>query len=200
MKKIVIIFILFCSLANAQVEQKDLVAKPVYIFKFGPRIFSPRFGFEKIINKKSSYALELRTHLYWVPQALRLEATYRRYFLEKAPYGAYFNVKAAFGYFDYRFLNGRNANGVMTGAGFTFGGQFKMGKNWLVDVFGGAQVIVPIYFQISNNANNYYYYRNEANIFHYTLIACPLEIGIRFGHLKSKWVPKDFIVPSEVEF
>jgi hypothetical protein len=201
MKKIAIIFIFLFSFVNAQTEQQDLVKKPVYAFKFGPRLLKPRFGFEKFIDSHSSFGFELRYHAYavaqyagffYLPQALRIEGSYRKYFKDTAPYGAYFNVKAAFGYFNYAIINPNSIHGIMVGAGSSFGGQFRMGKKGLVDIFGGIQLISPIYFRMTNGAYNYSHGDLYlSNLTHYVFIASPIELGIRFGFIQSKSVPKD---------
>ncbi|MEZ4978205.1 MAG: DUF3575 domain-containing protein [Chitinophagales bacterium] len=198
-----IIFILFSilSLAYAQYEENNLVEKPNYLIKFAPRILAPKFGFEKFIKEQSSYVIELRTNLYWIPQAIRVEGSYRRYFEASAPYSPYVNIKAAAGYFDYRILNLEESYGMMAGGGVSFGGQIKIGGHWLFDIYGGLQLIAPIYFEIDpyNTSQNFITSR-RLNAIHYTLIAFPVELGIRLAYLKTKLVPKKYPNPNSTTF
>lgn len=197
---ILIVFSVF-GLAFAQVEESEFEEKPNYLIKFAPRILAPKFGFEKFISDKSSYIIELRTNLFWIPQAIRVEGSYRRYFEASAPYSPYVNIKAAAGYFDYRILNFEDTYGMMAGGGVSFGGQIKIGGNWLFDIYGGLQMIAPIYFEIDPyNVSNNFITSRRVNTIHYTLIAFPVELGIRLAYLKTKMVPKKYPNPNNGQF
>lgn len=179
----IIVFSVF-SVANCQEDYEIFYNRPSMVYKFSPRILSPRFTVEKVFDKKSSFSVETRIHAYWLPQAIRFEPAYRIYFSQRAPFGAYVNFKGAVGYFDYGIAN-LNTKGLMAGGGINFGGQYKIGsKKAVVDVFGGIQVITPIYFTIDANNPNGLNVLNAYNLVHYTLIAFPVEFGLRFGFFK----------------
>lgn len=194
-----LIFGMLSGVCFAQMEEDNFDKVPSFTIKIAPRIFSPRIAYEKLIDSNSSYQLELRAHTLWIPSGVRLEGAYRRYFNDNAPLGAYIQAKAGFGYFDYALQN-LNTRGLQAGGGFLAGGQFNIGsKNALIDVFGGFQWIAPIYLQVQpvngNNAWRNYGY----NVIHYLLIATPIELGIRFGFIGTKMVPKNF-TPSGDNF
>lgn len=201
---------LICSMLllflASHAQENEFIEEPKYVLKFAPRLFSPRITYEKIINSRHTVGLDTRLHLniqwsiyyLYFPPALRFEGFYRVYFNETAPFGAYFQSKAALGYFDYAFY-GNKTKGMQAGTGFTFGGQFKMGKKkGVVDIFAGIQVVAPIFIDLDlpNNRNRNSYV-HEYKLIHYTTIAFPLELGIRFGFMKTKKVPKSYsITPS----
>lgn len=169
----------------AQSNEIEYIETPSLVFKVAPRILSPRMGVEKVIDNKSSVNFEGRFYAFWIPQGGRIEAGYRRYFNPTAPFGGYFNVKGGIGYFTYQFFDD-NTQGIQAGGGFSFGGQFNIGsKNAIIDVFGGIQIIAPFYLNIDNRNLQTF----EYNIIHYTLIAFPLEFGMRFGFFNTIKTP-----------
>ncbi|MFT4968281.1 MAG: hypothetical protein ACI9O4_000008 [Chitinophagales bacterium] len=200
MKQLTLLIIICCTLfsgAKAQFNEGDYIEKPSFAIKFAPRIFSPRVTFEKLINSKSSYLIEIRSHALWLPQGVRLEGAYRRYFNDNALLGPYIQAKVALGYFDYG-LQGLVSNGIQAGGGFVAGAQFNVGsKKALIDVFGGLQWVAPFYLNIepinsSSQLQNFGY-----NVIHYILVATPIELGVRFGFMGTKTVPRDFQSPED---
>ena len=200
MKHIGLLVIMFCSFFESTVAQSieiNFTERPSFAIKFAPRLLSPRISFEKIISHNSSYLLELRGHTYWLPSGVRLEGAYRRYFSENGILGPYIQPKLAFGYFDYFFVD-RNTRGIQFGGGLVAGAQFNIGsKNCLIDVFGGFQWIAPFFLELErinmgNQLRNYGY-----NAIHYIMIASPIEIGVRFGLMGTKLVPKTFTNQEE---
>ena len=174
---------------QAQENHLILVDQPSYIFKFAPRVLSPRFSFEKVLSKQSSLGVDFRAHAYWLPQGIRSELFYR-YYTKNAPWGFFVQAKAAFGYFTYnRYDN--TTNGLQAGGGFNVGGQFNIGrKNAVIDFFGGFQWIAPIYLNVeTTNPHNQFTTRYQYNVIHYFLMAFPLDIGLRFGFVGNKKVP-----------
>ena len=148
MKKILFILLLSTGFAYAQEDYTKFVSEPKWILKFAPRILAPKIGYEKIMDKNSSLGLDIRAHAFWLPQGLRVEGYYRRYFNDNAPLGFYIQPKAALGYFDYN-IAALNTNGLQAGGGFNVGGQFNIGINRaVIDVYAGFQWIAPIYFNI----------------------------------------------------
>ena len=195
MKHAGLFLIIACSIFKmsiAQSSEAGFIEKPSFAIKLAPRIFSPRISFEKLLNSKSSYVLELRGHTYWLPSGVRLEGAYRRYFSENAILGPYIQPKLAIGYFDYFFVD-LNTRGIQFGGGLVAGAQFNIGsKNFLIDVFGGFQWVAPFYLELER-INNGSQLRNYGyNAIHYIMIAAPIEIGVRFGFMGTKLVPKTF--------
>lgn len=193
MKTNIKIFSLLISLGLAsnlfaQKTDFELVETPSLVFKIAPRIFSPKLGLEKVLDNKSSINFEGKVYGWWIPQGGRIEAGYRRYFTSTAPFGGYVNIKGGFGYFTYQSF-GDLTKGLMAGGGVNFGGQFNIGrKKAIIDVFGGFQLIAPIYLDMDRSSNAALNY--EYNLVHYILIAFPIEFGIRFGFFNTIKTPK----------
>jgi len=194
MKKITLIITVIFFLYKPSFSQIDdgvYIEKPTTIFKFAPRILSPRFMFEKVLSHKSSIILDTRIYAWWLPQAISFEPAYRLYFNEDAPFGPYVNFKGAFGYFDYAIV-GYETRGMQIGGGVSFGGQYKLGrKKAVVDIFGGIQLVAPFYLNVDNNSPNSLNNTFEYNVLHYILLAFPLEFGIRFGFYKTQKTPNN---------
>jgi hypothetical protein len=189
MKKIIFILCICMATANAQDNTIKFADEPKWILKFAPRVLAPKITYECMIDDNSSYGFDARIHALWLPQAIRLEGFYRRYFNDNGPMGFYIQPKAALGYFDYNIVNLRT-NGLQAGGGFNVGGQFNIGKkNAVVDVYGGLQWIAPIYFNMAPNSNAPGLANSGYNAIHYTLIAFPIDIGVRFGFIKMRKVP-----------
>lgn len=191
MKYILIVFLIsFFINSNAQRSDFEFVETPNLIFKAAPRIFSPRIGIEKVLDNKSSLNFEGKFYAWWLPIGGRLEVGYRRYFNNTAPFGAYVNLKAGFGYFTYEHLD-LWTNGLKAGGGVTFGGQFNIGKRKaIVDVFGGMQWIAPIYLSVDGGSVTTFNNAARYNLIHYILMAFPLELGVRFGFFNTIKTPK----------
>ena len=182
------------SFAQYFPDEKNYVKQFSYAVKFAPRIFSPRFTYEKSVSYNSSILLELRAHILWIPQAIRLESAYRYYFKDSPMRGPYIQPKLVLGYFDYQ-RQIDLTKGVMAGGGLVAGSQFNVGKRKaLIDVFGGFQWIAPFYL---NTGGNTYLSNYDYNVLHYTLIAFPVELGIRLGFFGTKLVPINTPIPSE---
>lgn len=191
-----ILFSLLWLTSHAQFDEDSYVEQPSFAVKFAPRIFSPRIAYEKVINSNSSYQFELRGHTLWIPSGIRLEGAYRRYFNDNAPLGPYIQAKLGVGYFDY-FFQLLNTNGIQAGGGFLAGGQFNVGsKKALIDVFGGFQWIAPFYLNLERLTPNSQFRNYGYNAIHYLLIATPIEIGVRFGFMGTKTVPRSFESPA----
>lgn len=184
------------SFTNAQINKNlDLVNQPSFILKFGPRIFSPRFSFEKIKSDKSSIGLDFRGYGLWIPQGVRTEFFYR-YYVDKAPWGFFIQPKVAVGYFSYKRYD-NDTKGIQVGGGFNVGGQFNIGrKNAVVDVFAGLQWIAPIYIA-GPASNRSFSNRFDYNTIHYILMAFPLDLGLRFGFVSNKKVPSNTLYQEE---
>jgi hypothetical protein len=188
-KNILFVFLLCFGFLHAQEDYTKFVSEPKWVLKFAPRIFAPKITFEKIIDKNSSAGIDTRVHAFWLPQGLRLEGFYRRYFNDNAPLGFYIQPKVALGYFDYQIVD-LKTNGLQVGGGFNLGGQFNIGINKaVIDVYAGFQWIAPIYFNQEPINNNNGLIAYGYNTIHYTLMALPLDVGIRFGIIRVRKVP-----------
>lgn len=189
MKKILFVLILCFGFVQAQEDYTKFVNKPKWILKFAPRILAPKITYEKIIDENSSWGIDTRLHAYWLPQGGRIEGFYRRYFNENGPLGFYIQPKAALGYFDYNIVNLRT-NGLQVGGGFNVGGQFNVGiNNAVIDVYAGLQWVAPLYFNIEPVSNGTGLVNYGYNAIHYTLMAFPLDVGVRFGFIRMRKVP-----------
>jgi hypothetical protein len=198
MKKLFFLLCFTIGILFAQVNQFDsrnFVDQPAFAIKIAPRIFSPRIAFEKVTEGNSTYGFEARLYTWWLPQAARVEGFYRYYFSGKAPIGGYIQAKLAVGYMDYKIAN-LNTTGMHLGAGFAAGKQFHVGtKRALIDLFGGIQVLPPIYFTKDYIVNNTFINDMDYKVMHYLLLATPIEFGVRFGFFGTKKV----YVPFDVE-
>jgi len=189
MKSILFVLLLCFGSLQAQEDYPKFVNQPKWILKFAPRILAPKITYEKVINLSSSWGIDTRVHAFWLPQSIRFEGFYRRYFNDNGPLGFYIQPKVAAGYFDYQIVN-LKTNGLQVGGGFNLGGQFNIGINHaVIDVYAGIQWIAPVYFNIEPINNSQGFVNYGYNTIHYTLIALPLDIGIRFGFIKMRKVP-----------
>lgn len=187
------LLVVFLSLTihlSAQRTDFEMIETPSLVFKIAPRIFSPRLGLEKVLDEKSSLTFEGRFYTLWIPQGGRIEPGYRRYFKPSAPFGGYVNIKAGIGYFSYQSF-GYFTNGFMAGGGVNFGGQFNVGrKKAIIDVFGGLQLIAPIYLSVDGGNISTFNNVQDYNLIHYFFTAFPIEFGIRFGFFNTIKTPK----------
>lgn len=189
MKNLLLVLLLCFSAVQAQVDHSKFVDEPKWVLKIAPRIFMPKITYEKLINENSSFGIEIRAHSLLFPKGVRMEGFYRKYFNDKAPLGFYLQPKLAFGYFTYRKFN-YNTNGFQVGGGFNVGGQFNIGKkNAVIDVYAGLQWIAPVYLNYDTRFYNGGPYTFDYNFYHYTIMAFPLDVGIRFGFIKMRKVP-----------
>ena len=200
MRILLFISILCFSFANAQGNKDlNLVNKPSFILKFGPRIFSPRLSFEKVKSDHSTIGIDIRGYALWIPQGFRTEFFYR-YYLGEAPWGFFIQPKVAAGYFSYKRFNNAT-KGIQVGGGFNVGGQFNIGrKNAVIDIFAGFQWVAPIYLDVQTRIGRQFLSNYEFNVIHYTLIAFPLDVGLRFGFVGNKKVPAKLVPADEGYF